>query len=99
MDKTCQVRVIVSFRFRSAVSTNIYVRFTDLVHEALKQPGCLAFDILEDIHDPESYSLISLWTNLEANIQYTQTPHFKDYATFMSTNVRDLHVKTLRHIL
>jgi quinol monooxygenase YgiN len=54
-----------------------FLSFADqLVETERHAPGCLAFDITEDITQPNRFFMIEQWEDIEALETHTDTPEF-----------------------
>ena len=48
----------------------------DASHSVQDEPGCLRFDVLEDVDDPNQIYLYEVYRNEEALEAHRQAPHF-----------------------
>lgn len=47
-----------------------------LVDETVKEPGCITYELFQELDNPNNLTLIEEWESLEALHLHTQTPHF-----------------------
>lgn len=98
MTQANELRVIVSFKFNKPVTQDMYARLAAFIKAARNSSGCIHMDLMEDIHHPEFFSLVALWSSWEAHDVHTRSVYFRDFAAFLSANVTDLNVRTLKYL-
>jgi quinol monooxygenase YgiN len=49
----------------------------DALHSESDEPGCLRFDVLQDVEDPAKYYFYEVYQNEEAHHAHMLTPHLK----------------------
>lgn len=54
-----------------------------LIHDAQQsvsvEPGCVRFDLLEDVHTPNKFYFYEVYTDEAAINAHSDTPHFKQF--------------------
>ena len=99
MSQVNQIRVIVSFKFRDPVTADDYQRLSAFVQQARTQPGCDDFMLMEDISDPEFFTLMELWDSKDAHANHAEMPYFRDFVAFLTTSAVHLNARILKHLV
>lgn len=55
-----------------------------LIQETVKEPGCISYELFQELDDPNRLTLIEEWVDLEALQLHTKTPHFIDLVAKLS---------------
>jgi len=50
-----------------------------VVDASVKEPGCIFYDVYEDINNPVKFVFIETWKSKAAIDSHTKTTHFKDF--------------------
>lgn len=98
MERANQVKVVVSFKFNRGVTPEVYDLLTLFVQMARLNPDNEEMHIMEDIDQPEFFTLIETWKNIDAVQRHTETQYFKDFVSFLAGNASSLHVRKLKHL-
>ena len=51
----------------------------DAVHSENDEPGCLRFDVLNDLEDPNKFYFYEVYKDEAARLAHRETPHFKEF--------------------
>ncbi len=51
----------------------------DAVHSEHDEPGCLRFDVLNDLEDPNKFFFYEVYKDEDALLAHRETPHFKEF--------------------
>lgn len=51
------------------------------------EPGCLRFDVFQDLNDPDHYYFDEVYRDEEAFKAHTQAPHYQVWATAVQAGV------------
>ncbi len=52
----------------------------DAEHSKADEPGCMHFDVIQDMEDPNRFYYYEVYRDEGALEAHRQTPHFKEYA-------------------
>jgi autoinducer 2-degrading protein len=52
----------------------------DAVHSEADEPGCLRFDVVQDIGDPDTFWFYEVYLDADAVAAHAETPHFLRFA-------------------
>jgi len=52
----------------------------DAEHSEADEPGCLRFDVLQDMDNPSKYYFYEVYKDEEARAYHRTTPHFAEFA-------------------
>ena len=52
----------------------------DAEHSEKDEPGCMRFDVIQDLEDPNRFYYYEVYRDEGALEAHRQTPHFKQYA-------------------
>ena len=52
----------------------------DAEHSESDEPGCLRFDVLQDLNEPRKYYFYEVYKDEAARLAHRETPHFKEFA-------------------
>ncbi|WP_151949211.1 putative quinol monooxygenase [Aliarcobacter butzleri] len=63
-----------------------------LVDETVKEPGCITYELFQELDNPNNLTLIEEWESLEALHLHTQTPHFINLVGELSAYEKELPV-------
>ena len=51
----------------------------DAVHSERDEPGCLRFDVLNDLEDPNKFFFYEVYEDEAARLAHRETPHCKEF--------------------
>jgi quinol monooxygenase YgiN len=77
------LRVIVRFKARPDKVNELISVFRSLVESTCKEPGCLAYKLLQNNEDPTDFTLVEEWQSGAALESHFATKHFKDASANM----------------
>lgn len=87
------IRITVSFEMAKNFGVPAMTRIKNFVQASRANPGCEQFELMRDQENPDRFSFIEKWHSNEAVDQHTETPYFRDFVTFLASNVVNLKVK------
>lgn len=99
MNRANEIKIVSSFRFdENDISPLTYARLAAFVRAARSNPGCEQIEILEDINEPEYFTLISVWKSSEAAELHLKTTYYKDFAAFLVSKAVVIQVRILKSL-
>ena len=63
-----------------------------LVQETVKEPGCISYELYQELDEPNHLTLMEEWVDLDALHHHTETPHFIDLVAKLSAYETELPV-------
>lgn len=99
MSYTSQVKIIVSFRFNQEVTPEVYDELELFVQMARLNPDNEQIYLMEDIDQPDYFTLVETWKNIETVNAHTQQQYFKDFVAFLAIHTAFIQVRKLKHLV
>jgi quinol monooxygenase YgiN len=75
------VRVVVKIVARSDAVEQIRSIVLVLAEKSRKESGCVSYDVVQDMSQPENFVLIEEWASVSALDAHNRTPHFHEAVT------------------
>lgn len=73
-----QVRVVAEKFIKEENLPALKKLLPELLEETRKEDGCLEYTFNQDQDNPEHFTFIETWENMEKLKAHTQTPHYKE---------------------
>lgn len=77
--KSNQLPMIVKFEVKKGYEELVKKELLKMVEITLKEDGCVAYDLHQDIEYPNIFMFYEVWATYDAWKKHDQMPHIKDF--------------------
>lgn len=73
-----EIHVVVELRSKREAMVVVRGLLLDAIAPSRQEPGCLRYEVFEDVDEPGVFYLVSGWTHARAAASHIDTPHIQD---------------------
>lgn len=74
-----ELKIVVNYTFKPEYKDELIKTFETMVDATRKEPGCIYYDLHQDINDSLKFVLLEYWKTKEDLDQHIASAHFKEY--------------------
>jgi len=75
-EETIMIKVVARFVLKEDKINEFLDLTTELVEKSRKDPGCISYDLFQDVNDPTVCAFIETWEDQEALDNHMKAEHF-----------------------
>lgn len=93
-----EIHILAAITVKQEFRADLLDLMRTVVAESRKEPGCVRYDLVEDLADPLSFTVVETWKSRQAIDEHNATPHFALLGPFFRKSGGTLDVKLFTQV-
>jgi quinol monooxygenase YgiN len=93
-----EIRVVATMVAKAGFRDQLEQAVRAVVAPSRRDPGCLHYDLHQDLAEPDRFVFIETWASQDALDQHNQTAHLKSLIATIKPYAKELDVRGLQQI-
>ena len=94
-----QIQILASTTVKPENKDAFIALMQEVVAASRQEAGCARYDLVQDLQNPLSLTVVETWASQAAIDEHNATPHFKKLVEFLTANNQGIEIKLLKQII